>query len=145
MFQFGSIFLDVWKICEKRRIKYLPNVVQLKEVIIDNKLMKLDKMFLWNEELFVTKYKHDLFVRNSVTFNTNSLPSSSEQPMIRHSFDAMVSRARPHAFVLEVTLFRTNKSDFYFVSNNSSFHSKHFIKFHQFIDNNNFFKLNNVW
>ena len=29
------------------------------------------------------------------------------------------------------------------INNDSSFHSKHFIKFHQFIDNNNFFKLNN--
>ena len=48
-------------------------------------------------------------------------------------------------FVLEVTLFRTNiKSCLYFV-NNSSLHSKYFIKFHQFIDNNNFFRLNNVW
>ena len=47
--------------------------------------------------------------------------------------------------MLEVTLFRTNKSCLYFVNNNSSFHSKHFIMFHQFIDNNNFFKLNNVW
>ncbi len=37
-------------------------------------------------------------------------------------------------FVLEVTLFRTNKFCLYFVNNNSSFHSsKHFIKFHQFI------------
>ncbi len=43
--------------------------------------------------------------------------------------------------MLEVTLFRTNKFCLYFVNNNSSFHSKHFIKFHQFIDNN-FFKLN---
>ncbi len=42
-------------------------------------------------------------------------------------------------------LFRTNKSYLYFVNNDSSFHSKYFIKFHQFIDNNNFFKLNNVW
>ncbi len=47
--------------------------------------------------------------------------------------------------MLEVTLFRTNKSCLYFVNNNSSFHSKYFIEFHQFIDNNNFFKLNNVW
>ena len=40
-------------------------------------------------------------------------------------------------FVFEVTLFRTNKSCLYFVNNNSSLHSKHFIsKFHQFIDNN---------
>ncbi len=43
--------------------------------------------------------------------------------------------------VLEVTLFRTNKFCLYFVNNNSSFRSEHFIKFHQFIDNN-FFKLN---
>ncbi len=50
-----------------------------------------------------------------------------------------------NAFVLEVTLFRTNKFCLYFVNNNSSFHSKLFIKFHQFIDNNKFFKLNNVW
>ena len=46
----------------------VPNInqthVQLKEVII-NKLMKLDKV-----------YKQTLFVRNSVTSNTNSLPSS---------------------------------------------------------------------
>ena len=72
----------------------VPNInqthVQLKEVII-NKLMKLDKVFtlLWNEELLFTKYKQNLFVRNSVTSNTNSLPSSWEQPMIQHSFDAM--------------------------------------------------------
>ena len=39
-------------------------------------------------------------------------------------------------FVFEVTLFRTNQSCLYFVNNNSSLHSKHFIKFHQFIDNN---------
>ena len=64
--------------------------------------------------------------------------------MIRHSFDAMVSRAISNAFVLSRSLFRTNKSYLYFVNNDSSFHSKHFIKFHQFIDNNNFFKLNNV-
>ena len=44
-------------------------------------------------------------------------------------------------FVLEVTLFRTNKFCLYFVNNNSSFGSEHFIKFHKFIDNN-FFKLN---
>ena len=49
------------------------------------------------------------------------------------------------AFVAEVTLFLTNKSHLYFVNNDSSFHSKHFTKFHQFIDNNNFFKLNNAW
>ena len=49
------------------------------------------------------------------------------------------------AFVAEVTLFLTNKSHLYFVNNDSSFHSKHFIKFHQVIDNNNFFKLNNAW
>ncbi len=48
-------------------------------------------------------------------------------------------------FVSEVTLFRTNKPCLYFVNNNSSFHGKHFIKFHQLIDNNNFFMLNNVW
>ncbi len=36
-------------------------------------------------------------------------------------------------FVLDVMLFRTNKFGLYFVNNNSSFHSKHFIKFHQFI------------
>ena len=43
--------------------------------------------------------------------------------MIRHSFDDMVSR------LLEViTLFQTNKSYLYFLSNNYSFHSKHFIK-----------------
>ena len=33
------------KICEKRRIKYSPNVVQFEEVIIINKLMKSYKMF----------------------------------------------------------------------------------------------------
>ncbi len=50
-------------------------------------------------------------------------------------------------FVLEVLLFRTNKSHLYFVNNDWSFHmhSKHFTKVHQFIDNNNFFKLNNAW
>ena len=48
--------------------------------------------------------------------------------------------------VLAVTLFRTNiKSYLYFINNNSSLHIKYFIKFYQFIDNNNFFKLNNVW
>ncbi len=41
-----------------------------------------------------------------------------------------------YEFVFEVTLFRTNKSCLYFVNINSSLHSKHFIKFHQFIDNN---------
>ena len=39
-------------------------------------------------------------------------------------------------FVFEVTLFRMNQFCLYFVNNNSSLHSKHFIKFHQFIDNN---------
>ena len=54
------------------------------------------------------------------------------------------SRELGNEFLLEVTLFRTNKSCLYFVNNNSSFHSKRFIKFHQFIDNNNFFKLKNI-
>ncbi len=48
--------------------------------------------------------------------------------------------------MLEITVFRTNKSYLYFVNDDSSFHSKHFnIKFHQFIDNNNLFKLSNAW
>ncbi len=64
--------------------------------------------------------------------------------MIRHNL-TLWSHELGNAFVAEVTLFRTNKSHLYFVNNDSSFHSKHFMKFHQFIDNNNFFKLNNVW
>ena len=56
------------------------------------------KCLLLNEELLFTKYKQDLFVRNSVTSNKNSLPSSRDQRMIRHSFDAMVSRAISNAF-----------------------------------------------
>ena len=64
--------------------------------------------------------------------------------MIRHSFDAIWSHELGNAFVLEVTLFRTNKAYLYFANNDSSFHSKHFIRFHQFF-HNNFFKLNNVW
>ncbi len=55
--------------------------------------------------------------------------------MIRHSFDAMVSRAR-QCIRVRRPLFRTNKSYLYIVNNDSSFHSKHFIKFYQFIDNN---------
>ena len=55
----------------------------------------------------------------------------------------LLSKIVGNEFVLEVTLFRTNKSYLYFV-NNSSFYSKHFIKFHRFIDNTNFFRLNNV-
>ncbi len=56
------------------------------------------KCLLLNEELLFTKYKQDLFVRNSVTSKKNSLPSSRDQRMIRHSFDAMVSRAISNAF-----------------------------------------------
>ncbi len=134
--------------CEKSAKNGVSNINQTlfnKEVIMINKLIKLDKMFTVKRRIiYFTKYKQDLFVRNSVASNKNSLPSSRDQRMIRHSFDAMVSRAISNAFVLEVTI-RTNKSYLYFVNNDSSFHSKHSIKLHQFIDNNNFFKLNNVW
>jgi hypothetical protein len=44
-------------------------------------------------------------------------------------------RTRQCIRVIEVTRFRTNKSCLYFV-NNTSFYNKHFIKFHQFTDNN---------
>ena len=54
--------------------------------------------------------------------------------MKRHA--TMASDELGNAFVLEVTRFRTNKSCLYFVNNNTSFHNKLFIKFHQFTDNN---------
>ena len=70
-----------------------------------NKLIKLDKMFTVKRIIiYFTKYKQDLFVRNSVAPNKNSLPSSRDQRMIQYSFDAMVSRAISNAFVLEVTI-----------------------------------------
>ncbi len=53
----------------------------------------------------------------------------------------MVPRAIGNASVFGVTLFRTNKSYLHFVNNESSFRSKHFIKFYRFIDNNDFLKL----
>ncbi len=65
--------------CEKSAKNGISNINRTlfnKEVIIINKLIKLDKMFiLLNEELLFTKYKQDLLVRNSVTSNKNSLPS----------------------------------------------------------------------
>ena len=78
MFKFCSIFLDVSKICEKRRIKYQPSVAQLKDVLLSVNWWNLIKCLLWNEVLLFTKFKQDLFVRNRVTSNTNALPSSSE-------------------------------------------------------------------
>ncbi len=94
--------------CEKSGKNGVSNINQTlfnKEVIMINKLIKLDKMFTVKRRIiYFTKYKHDLFVRNSVASNNNSLPSSRDQPMIRHSFDAMVSRAISNAFVLEVTI-----------------------------------------
>ena len=94
--------------CEKSAKNGVSNINQTlfnKEFIMINKLIKLDKMFTVKRRIiYFTKYKQDLFVRNSVASNKNSLPSSRDQRMIRHSFDAMVSRAISNAFVLEVTI-----------------------------------------
>ena len=78
--------------CEKSAKNSISNINQTlfnKEVII-NKLIKLDKIFTVKRRIIIYKIQ--------------TLPSSRDQRMIRHSFDAMVSRAISNAFVLEVTI-----------------------------------------
>ena len=74
-----------------------------------------------------------------------TIASAKECQIIACMHACICSHELGNEFVLEVTLFRTNKSCLYFVNNDSSFHSKHFIKFHQLFDNNILFKVNNVW
>ncbi len=74
-----------------------------------------------------------------MTSSTNALLIARETIASKECRIIRCSHALGNEFLLEVTLFRTNKSCLYFVNNNSSFNSKHSIKFYQFIDNNNFF------
>ncbi len=57
MFKFGSIFLDVHEIFAKNGVSNNNQKlhVRLKEVIIINKLMKLDKMFTVKRKLVIYK------------------------------------------------------------------------------------------
>ena len=110
----------------------------LNKLLLSINWWNLIKCLLWNEESLFTKYKWDLFVQNSVTSATNALPTSWDHSVKLWRIIGC-SHELGNEFLLEVSLFRTNKSHLYFVNNDSSFHSKHFT-----FDNNNFFKLNNA-